>query len=479
MCKKFFWSFAFLLVVVAPHAAHAEIRINEVAWMGTSNSQYEEWIELYNDGSSQSLDGWKIYKAGGSTTLITLSGTISAGQYFLVCRTTPSVSSPLGGACDVNGTFGGSGLNNTSEHILLKDSGGSTIDDIDATSGWPAGDASTKETMQKSSSGWITAAGTPGTLNGTGDGNGGNNNGNNNGGGNNNGNPTTTDDGIASDETAGVSVQPSNVYSTMLLKVDAPKTAIVGSPVHFRAQALDFDRSDIFKGHYTWNMGDGNVKEFALGFRQTNDGFDYTYAYPGTYSVDVKYFHSYLNGVPAELEQKFTVDVLAATLSISKIYPDGSLELKNTSGTSIDVSNWQVRDMTGKTFTFAPDTFIPAGKSTVFPASVTKLMPFSGIQIFTPSGALVVSSLASTTHATSYSSTKKISMKTPTPEGEVLGVENSATTTPVVSTEKKSHGGNTLVYIMGCIILVLVAVIAVLLLRTETHDDGYELIEEE
>jgi hypothetical protein len=66
MCKKFFWSFIFLLVVMVPDAAHAEVKINEVAWMGTSNSQYEEWIELYNDGSSQSLDGWKIYKAGGS-----------------------------------------------------------------------------------------------------------------------------------------------------------------------------------------------------------------------------------------------------------------------------------------------------------------------------------------------------------------------------------------------------------------------------
>ncbi len=465
-----------LIMLLVPVWVRAEVTISEVAWMGTANSQYEEWIELYNDGASQSLDGWKIYKAGGSTSLITLSGTISAGQYFLVCRTTPSVVSPLAGACDVTGTFGGSGLNNTSEHILLKDSGATTIDDIDATSGWPAGNASTKDTMQKSSSGWISAAGTPGAGNATsGNDNGGNNNENNNNG-NGNGDGATDDGTTPADDTAG-SQEQATVFPTMLLKVDAPKIAIAGSPVHVRAQALDFDRSDIFKGHYTWNMGDGTVREFALGFRQTNDGFDYTYAYPGTYVVDVKYFHSYLNGVPAELEQKFIIDVVAATVSISKIYPDGAIELKNTSGNTLDISQWQLRDVSGAVFTFAPDTFISSGKSAVFPMAITKLKPFAGVSVFTPSGALAASSIAPVSYTSSSSQQRGATSAKAV--GEVLGAEVAATTTPDTVVQKKPSGSHTLLYIMAFIILVLVAVIAVLFLRTkDTAEQEYELIDE-
>jgi hypothetical protein len=156
----------FFVVFFVPIFARADVLISEVAWMGTTDSQFEEWIELQNTGSeSVSLSGWKIYKAGGDTLLFSLSGSISAGQYLLVCRTTASVSNPLSGSCDLSGTFGGSGLNNTSEYIILKNDSGNSVDEVNASGGWPAGDASTKQTMQKSGSSWITADGTPGQPN--------------------------------------------------------------------------------------------------------------------------------------------------------------------------------------------------------------------------------------------------------------------------------------------------------------------------
>src|SRR5690606_12761592 len=107
--KKSLWV---LILLSMPSFVWADVVIYEVAWMGTAESQYEEWIELYNDGQEGvSLDGWKIDKGDGETNLFALSGEISAESYFLICRTTPSVTNPLAGMCDLTGTFGGSGLN--------------------------------------------------------------------------------------------------------------------------------------------------------------------------------------------------------------------------------------------------------------------------------------------------------------------------------------------------------------------------------
>lgn len=142
-------------------AQAAGVEISEVAWMGTSESAQNEWIELYSS-SGANLEGWWLVAADGGMS-ISLSGAISQGGYFLIERTddntVPTVSA------DLVSPFG-NGLNNNGEHLILKDSSDYVVDSIDFSAGWPAGDNSTKETMQKSSSGtWITAAGTPQAAN--------------------------------------------------------------------------------------------------------------------------------------------------------------------------------------------------------------------------------------------------------------------------------------------------------------------------
>lgn len=474
--KKFLEILLFGATIFAfPTLVKAEIRINEVAWMGTSGSQYEEWIELYNDGGATSLQGFQIYKAGGSTLLINLSGNISAGEYFLVCRTTASVPNPLSGSCQVNGSFGGSGLSNAGEHLILKDNSGSTIDSINGASGWPAGESASKQTMQLSGNSWITETGTPGAVNATGGSGGGNNNGNEN----NNDEEEEQIENVDPNEVVEEEIVP-KIYSTRLLKVEYPKLAIVGSPAHFRAQALDYDRSDIFKGHYKWNMGDGTTREFALGFRETNNGFDYAYEHPGTYSVNVRYYHSFFNDVPPDLEENFVIEVTTATISISKIYADGSVELKNMSGSPIDLSGWQLRDNFGKSFIFPDGTKIIAGKTSVFPARVTKLNTNSGVNIFTPTNSLAATNIATKNYFGSRSSAKEAEDPIASigeKDGEVLGA------TVVEPSEEKpatKERGNGMVWILAFVILILVAVIAVMFLRKDekTEEGGYELIDE-
>jgi hypothetical protein len=157
----------FLCALFLPGYSFADVRINEVAWMGTAASQYSEWIELYNDSAEAvSLVGWKLYKTA-DTLLYTLSKSISAHGYLLVERTTTSAPDAVPGTNDESGPFGGGGLRNSGEYLTLKDQHDNPINELPFASGWPAGDAKTKDTMQWDGTKWITAKATPDAKNAT------------------------------------------------------------------------------------------------------------------------------------------------------------------------------------------------------------------------------------------------------------------------------------------------------------------------
>lgn len=153
-------------------ASNHEVIINEICWMGTTTSAYDEWIELYNNtNSSINLSGWTLNATDG-TPSISLSGIIPAKGYFLLERTdntsVPNVDADL--------IYSGS-LGNTGEVLELKDGSGNLIDSVDS---WHAGDNSSKATMERvdsfvsgtASSNWDNAItvyecgyGTPKTIN--------------------------------------------------------------------------------------------------------------------------------------------------------------------------------------------------------------------------------------------------------------------------------------------------------------------------
>lgn len=150
-----------LLVAAAP--VYAGVVINEVAWMGTSVSWQDEWIELYSD-TDQILDGWILATDDGDTN-IKLKNSILAGHYYLVERTNDDTVPGI--TADLISSFGSGGLENGGEILILKDSSGNEIDRVDGSSGWTiGGNNETKETLQKTASGWTTALGTPKASNG-------------------------------------------------------------------------------------------------------------------------------------------------------------------------------------------------------------------------------------------------------------------------------------------------------------------------
>lgn len=118
--------------------------INEIAWMGTTNSANNEWIELYNNTSSPIvLDEWAL-KADDGTPEIKLSGIIPANSFYLLERTDDNTIPEITADSIYKGALGNNG-----ENLKLYNGSENIIDKVNCSAGWFAGDNSTKQTMER------------------------------------------------------------------------------------------------------------------------------------------------------------------------------------------------------------------------------------------------------------------------------------------------------------------------------------------
>lgn len=143
--------------------------INEVAWMGTSVAGVEqnnwwryEWVELYNNGDIvELLNGWTLELYRDTLDFrIPLEGAINPRGYFLVGASDKILN------LDLNYTNLAGKFVNSGQKIVLKNRAGEIVDEIDARSGWPAGDNETKRTLERVQKGFQTSADVGGTPRG-------------------------------------------------------------------------------------------------------------------------------------------------------------------------------------------------------------------------------------------------------------------------------------------------------------------------
>ena len=135
------------------------IVISEVAWAGTDANSTDEWVELYNPGSTiMNITGWKLKDSAGE---ILLTGVISPGGYFLLEDNENTVSDVTADQIDSS-----LGLSNEGEILQLFDGTGKLIDTANKDDGaWPAGNATTHATMERivtavdSNTAWYTNGG--------------------------------------------------------------------------------------------------------------------------------------------------------------------------------------------------------------------------------------------------------------------------------------------------------------------------------
>lgn len=126
--------------------------INEVAWAGTKASASDEWIELYNR-SSYTIDFTNtVLYAEDLIPYLSLSGTVSSGNYYLIERSNSSTTSEAENLATVfSGIGSGSGLSNSVEQLILVQSlGGNATTTLDSTPAlsscggvWCGGEATT------------------------------------------------------------------------------------------------------------------------------------------------------------------------------------------------------------------------------------------------------------------------------------------------------------------------------------------------
>jgi hypothetical protein len=158
--------------VTVPHTAH--IVINEVAWMGnpgTGNS-VDEWIELFNPPNAPPVNfasglGWELRTKDGSLR-IPLQGSVAPGGFYLIVRsrTVGDTSGILNNIADQYYT--GLQLSDYGAALQLVNLQDSLVVDTANDSGgsWPAGNATTRCTMERISadspdirSSWFTNSG--------------------------------------------------------------------------------------------------------------------------------------------------------------------------------------------------------------------------------------------------------------------------------------------------------------------------------
>lgn len=146
-------------------AGFLSVIINEVAWAGTAASANDEWIELYNPGStSVNLVGWILRSSDGNPT-INLTGSIPPGGYYLLERGDDTTVSDIP-ADQIYPGDSSTALNNNGEVLQLFDPQNRLIDSANSNGfSWPAGLASTFGTMERrgvitdSDTAWITNTG--------------------------------------------------------------------------------------------------------------------------------------------------------------------------------------------------------------------------------------------------------------------------------------------------------------------------------
>jgi hypothetical protein len=363
-------------LLFAPTLVFANVRINEIAWMGNNISTSHEWIELYNDAdASQDLSGWKLVATETDNDdkekfSITLSGVISEKGYFLIeSKRSESDKAPYLASDFTQVSFS---LLNGGETLRLKNVDNLKMNEVKSPfkTKWEKGDNATKETMQWNGTAWITAPATPRVANQTVD------------------TAETTSDiptndpdaSLSSDLDTSAHISPlplSDFSQKQELYISAGRNRIVsvGNSVVFEAYAIDAKGAKSQNISAAWSFGDGAQARGAK--------VSHTYKYPGDYVVVLN-----ANAGGNEAVSRASVRVFAPKI-ILFLEEDGAVSLENDFAYEINIGEWKIRGANGS-FVVSSDTIILPGKKLIFSKANTAIdfSKSASIELLFPDGVI-------------------------------------------------------------------------------------------
>lgn len=361
-----------------PHIAFAQVVISEFMYDYPGSDTGQEWVELFNVGTSPvDLTKWKINDGSGHLLNVPPKNggigsiTIASGGYLLLADNAPNFEAAYPNVANVIDTT--LALPNTSGTISLIDDNGATVDSLAYTKdAGAAGDGNTYQRGSVSATTLAASAPTPGTGSLVAQ--------------------TTsqdegTDTGTATTQTsvqASATLTPAAVSSYVpppvpQLFADAgnDRGVIVGADFELDGRAYDRNQHplDTATTRFSWNFGDGQTAEGPAVLHH----FDY----PGRYVVVLSIANDRL-----AVSDHIVITAEPAALDFS-VLPDGGVAIQNKARHDLDLSQWIVRASSGQfaaQFILPPHSMILSGATMRITSATLKFRADASSELDYPNG---------------------------------------------------------------------------------------------
>ncbi len=350
------------------HAAEGDIIITEIMYDLPDADGMREWVEIYNSGAGpvtviggSGNNTWRLHEIHSSGPHNHTFGaepsqgsmTLSSGQYAVIAQNgeafladNPNFSKTI----LISSAFS---LTNTSQTLGLRiGSSGTVWSGVNYASELGAqGDG---KSLQLIGSQWVAASSTPGAFNSI----------------ETTPSPSSSEEGVSAPPSAsGASVTTQSkitiVFPSIKANSGGNRTAVAGSLIEFKGNALGLKDDPLDNARFWWNLGDGNSIE--------GRSILHTFRIPGTYTVGL-----HVSSGEYAASDYITVSVIPNQLRVADVIllEDGYIKLVNKEKTEIDLGGWILEDSSGKTFTIPVKTKIGPQAEIALLNSVTSLFKF-------------------------------------------------------------------------------------------------------
>lgn len=369
----------FCICTCIPLGTWAQVVITEIMYDIEGTDTGREWVEVQNTGNlAIDFSAWKLFEANTNHKITAVGDTSLPAGAFAVIADNPEkfkTDNPQFSGLLFDSVFS---LSNEGEALIVRDSAGA---DSDSVSYSPTlGGAGDGTTLQKTSTGWISALSTPGSL-------------------------TTatesvypivnassTDNQSVSDETDGSTNDSSEVdnlsthssQSVALISRDKEELQVtagrsrlgfVGSPLIFEGKIKTAKTVGSGSLQAAWSFGDGT--------QETGERVRHTYQFSGDYIVVLNASLGQSSSVT-----KIKVKIIEPEVSLS-IGGAEFVQITNNSNFELNVGGW-ILESADKRFVFPTDTLISKRSSIKVSTTQSDLYPLKEYaRLANPSGKIL------------------------------------------------------------------------------------------